>query len=434
MKLFILIFYVILFFNAASISRAADISVSSPEDVFTRISSTGLNLKECYQRALQRSETIAVQEQVIEEARGRFLQAFSGILPEFSYVVSERYQDGSNQSGFSLSKVPERRFTFSQPLFSGFKEFAAIAAGGAEKRQREHELRRAQEILFVDVADAFYLYLVYQDEIDTLAVIHQALEDRIKELKERQELGRSRASEVASAQARLSRIKADLEQAQGDGEVARQLLEFLTGDEVTSLIDEDLSADLTVEVSEYVSSGEKRADVLAVQEAWQAARKNITVARSGFFPEASVDGNYYQKRVGNSSGVDWDVTLSIDVPLFKGGENVGLLREAKSFAKQEELNYQRAKRQAVLEIQNAYTKFQVSSRREEALLTAYQAAEENYRLQLEDYSKNLVNNLEVLQALEDLQETRRAWMTAKSERKHLYWNLVVASGRLHDTF
>ncbi|HLF17684.1 MAG TPA: TolC family protein [Candidatus Omnitrophota bacterium] len=390
----------------------------------------GPTLRECYQLALKQSETIAIQEQVIKEAEGRFLQAFSGILPDISYEITEERREAATSS--TSRKVRERRFTFNQPLFTGFKEFAAIAAGGAEKRQRHHEKRRAQELLFVDVADAFYFFLSYQDDVETLSTIREALTERVKELKERQELGRSRASEVASAQARLSRIEADLEEVKGQWEVVRQLLEFLTGRQIKNVSDDQKQVSLVL-IENYLAKSDKRFDVQAAFEAWQAARKKVTVARSGFFPEVSAEGNYYEYREGTSANNDWDVTFTVDVPLFEGGENLGLMKEAKAVAAQEELRYKESKRRAELEIKNAYTNAEVTLRQESALRRAYEAADENYKLQLDDYRKNLVNNLDVLQALEDLQDMRRAWTNTQNETKRFHWNLLVASGGLHDT-
>src|SRR3989338_1342089 len=115
-------------------------SVVVPQESFT--------LQDCYALALKRSEQLAIAKQTIQEAEGRFLQSLSGALPKLSFNYSHEYQQGENE--------PESKFTFSQPLFSGFKEFAAMAAARAEGRQRRQEESRARQLLLVDVSDAFY--------------------------------------------------------------------------------------------------------------------------------------------------------------------------------------------------------------------------------------------------------------------------------------
>ena len=110
-----------------------------------------LTLDEAYRLALSRSEEIAIRRELIKEAEGRFVQAISGALPRASFQLSEKRQDGSGSSAFTLKEVPERKFVFSQPLFSGFKEFAAIAGSRSERTQRRHEQARAQHLLHTDV-------------------------------------------------------------------------------------------------------------------------------------------------------------------------------------------------------------------------------------------------------------------------------------------
>ena len=64
-----------------------------------------------------------------------------------------------------------------------------------------------------------------------------------------------------------------------------------------------------------------------------------------------------------------------------------------------------------------------------ALQEALNAAAENYRLQAEDYKLNLVSNLDVLQALQTLQDARREFIHVQHETKRLYWQLQVATGQ-----
>ena len=77
----------------------------------------GLTLEECYRLALKRSETVAIQKEIINEAEGRFLQALSGALPKASYEIEETRQDGSGTSNFTLKRIPQRRFTVSNSPF-----------------------------------------------------------------------------------------------------------------------------------------------------------------------------------------------------------------------------------------------------------------------------------------------------------------------------
>ena len=169
----------------------------------------------------------------------------------------------------------------------------------------------------------------------------------------------------------------------------------------------------------------------AAQEAVNVASRKVVVARAGFWPTVTLDGNVYTKKIVESSS-DWDVTLKVAVPLFQGGNNVGKVREASALAEEAKLTLSETRRKALLEIRQAYSRWESSTRRRDALKKAVDAAQKNYDLQTADYRNNLVNNLDVLQALEDLETTRRDHINAANDVKRFYWQFKVNAGDLND--
>lgn len=388
-----------------------------------------LTLADCYRLALKRSETIAIRGELIKETEGRFLQALSTALPRASFELSERRQDGSGGSAFTLKKVPERKFVFSQPLFSGFKEFAAIAGSRSERHQRQQEKARAEQLLFVDVAEAFHFLLQHREDLNALEGIRTALVERVEELRGRERLGRSRTSEVMSAEAQLRRVLAEVESVRGQEETVRQLLEFLIGrDAVEGVADSDPSLPELKDEGAYLAAAARRPDVVAAEEAWKVARKQVTVSRADLWPDVDLESNYYTERVGASAEVDWDVLVKVDVPLFQGGQTVGAVREASSKARQAKLTSERTQREALLDVQNVYAELRAARGRSEALTGALAAAEESYGLQVEDYRHHLISNLDLLQELQNLQDARRDEVRARHDAKRLYWRLLAAAG------
>jgi len=388
-----------------------------------------LSLEAAYALALKRSETIAIDQEAIKEAEARFIRAFGTALPNISFVLSEKRQDGTGESAFTLRRVPERKFVFTQPIFSGFREFAAIAGSRAEQKQRRYEKQRAEHILLVDVANALYLLAELRQDLGTLEQSRMAVVDRIDELRNRLHLGRSRPSEVASAESQLRRIESDLEAARGRETSAEQLLAFLTGlPSIDSVADPGPLPGPSQPESFYASQAVSRPDVLAVEQAWSVARKQVGVEQADLWPNVDLEANYYTERAGVAAQVDWDALLTVDVPIFQGGEAVGGVREALSKARQAKLRSGEAKREAVLDAQNAYADLQAATAQHASLERALAAAEEDYRLQVEDYRLNLVNNLDVLQALQILLNTRRDVIHSRFEVLRRYWALQAASG------
>ena len=400
------------------------LSAAEPE-----ASSPALTLQECYALSLRRSEELAIQAELIKATEGRFLQALGQALPHASFVASEKRQDGSGGSAFTLKEVPERKFTVSQPLFSGFKEFAAIAGSRDERRQRAAERTRAEGLLLVDVSDAFYRLRQQQEDLKVLEAVRQTLADRLQELKQRETIGRTRPSEVASAEAQLRRLEAEIELIAGRIHTSRHLLEFLTGLPAVDPLADALEPLPSMEPEPaYLAKVANRPDVRAAESAWKVTQHEITIAKSELLPSVDLEGNYYTKRVGSASGVDWDLVFKVDVPMFQGGQAVGKVKEVSSQSRQAHLRFEATSREALRDIQDLYVQTDAALSRYLQLKRAEEAAEDSYRLHVEDYRLNLVSNLDVLQALQTLQDARRDLISSNYDVKRLYWRLKTSVG------
>ncbi|MBF0570070.1 MAG: TolC family protein [Candidatus Omnitrophica bacterium] len=393
---------------------------------FAMAQNAPLTLKDCYRLALARSESIGIQKELIKETEGLMLQSLSTALPKVAFAYTQTWQDLKPNNTFG-GYQPGARFTFSQPLFTGFKEFAAIRASKHLGKQRDAELKRAEQLLFTDVSDSFYLYLSYQEDLKVQEDIQKILIDRVTELKKREVLGKSRTSEVASAQAKLLVTEAGIEASRGQKDVAGQLLDFIIGQPVGELAVETLP-DGTQDLQVLEQKVDERLDVVAARESLGAFKENIVAARSLFFPSVLLTGDSYTKRTDANEGNNWDVMLSVNVPIFNGLNDVGQVRQARAQANEADLKLSLARRNAVLEIRNAFTKLEAARRNAVALSKAVLASDKNYHLQVDDFQKNLVNNLDVLQALEDLQSVRRSEVAADTDVNRAFWDLKVATG------
>jgi outer membrane protein TolC len=389
-----------------------------------------LSLIDCYRLALKRSETIAIDAEVIKESEARFIQAFSGILPHVSFSSVEKKTDPHAADQVDATRTHQRNFVFRQALFSGFKEFAGMKGAHLEHQQRINEKIRAEQLLFTDVSDAFYLLIEERKDLEALQRTVAALKGRIDELRQREKLGRSRRSEVVNTRAQLYSVQADLALVTAQEAVARQLLEFLTGRSIGDLADSsNAMPPLNPEIF-YTSRVSERPDVQAAGQAAGVAQKQVTIARAGFFPSVSLLGNYYVERTTSPQESRWDAALAVDIPIFEGGLTYGQYKEAQARARQAQLQSSLASRLALQDIRDAYVQYQTGVEAYKTQRKALAATELNFYLQKQDYKYNLVNNLDVLTAIQSLEDTRRNYLHSLYEAKRQYWQLRVASGEI----
>lgn len=403
-------------------------------------------LGDCYRLALRRMETIGMREEDIQFAIAQYFKATSEALGDIDFEMTHFYQDapkpgtqsGDGSGGGSLAGTfaararRQRNFTVSQPLFQGFKSVGAILGAGSYKKQKVEDKVRTQQVLFLEVASAFYWVLKQREEVKINEGIIELFRKRINELNEREKVGRSRQSEVVFAEASIKTIEADLAESKGRLASSLYLLEFLTGVPISPdyIVDDNDVTGNARTLEEYLTVSRTRPDVLAFESAVKTAFQGIVVAQSDLWPNLTWDYNQYEKREGFQSGFDWDMTFTADVPLFRGGETVGKIKEAWSVWKKAKLEYSLIKRQAELQVKQSYSDWQYSAEQYKALEEAVQASEENYWLQEQDYSRSLVSNLDVLQALEALHSNRRAANRVCYVKKENYRRLQVAIGEV----
>jgi outer membrane protein len=388
-------------------------------------------LPRCYALSLKQSELIAIDADRVKETEARFLQALSIMLPHVTFYSNDNQEALPNDTGtFSTlkpAKSSSRNFNYNQTIFSGFKALAGMKGANLERKQRINEMVRAEQLLLVDVSDAFYTLIEKREDLAALQMIRKALMKRMLDLKRRENLGRSRQSEVVNAKAQLYGVEADIRVVQNEEDISRQILEFLIGGPIGRIKDVyDIPSDL-MPVEHYLSRSMLRPDVEAAKYAWQVARQLYFIADSDFLPTIDVGGDYYIQRTGFDEGTNWDIYLKVTVPIFEGTETIGKSKEYQLKMDESLLAYQRAKRVAPYDIREAYLRLRTAMDVYECQKKTLVTSRLNYMLQKKDYERSLVNNLDVLAAIQTLQNAERNYIRALYAAKRLYWRLRVAA-------
>lgn len=224
-------------------------------------------------------------------------------------------------------------------------------------------------------------------------------------------------------------MEAEWEQVQTREAVASQLLQFLTGlDAIGELQGPGPALPAAGPEEDYLARADERPDVKVADQNIQIAHQQVRVARAGFFPTVSTEANYFVERTGAAKEVDWDASLKVEVPIFQGGRNKGAVQEAGSALRQAQIKQRQARRTAAREIRDAHAEYEGARARARALTKALEATQENYQLQVEEYRRSLVSNLEVLSILQALQDAQRELIAALYEAHRLYWKLRATAG------
>jgi len=400
-------------------------------------SSGPVTLQQCYQRALQVSETLAISEENIRQIEAQYRQGISSVLPSIRWIKTQEFQDtpndqinssGSVQGTLLRSPLPQSYFELQQPLFHGLRDINAVKGYKTARVSSEKNRDQARLNLLGDVAQVFYTSLDLQQELDLYRREHDITEDRLKQLQHWVDLGRSRASEVLSTQVDLVSLEAQMEQTRAALQTARFTLEFLT--EIPpeiSLIDNRPNPVLT-SLDQLLLQSSNRPDLQALEQDRLTAEYRLKYAKGDYWPTLDFTGKWYTERVGFQQDDRWDALFTLQVPLFQGGYTKAEVELARSQVIVAELSKARLQRQIQHDMKNAYQTLDQSIRQADLYEKAASLARENYAAQQKEYKLGLITNLEVLQVLKTLEDLEIQHIRTRATAKINDITLHITSG------
>lgn len=414
------------FFSALAVILA---STASAAPVAAPAGDRLISLGEAYTLSIKRSEALAQDAEAVAEALARVDELKGSVMPHLFLNGTETLQESPNSSSSfaNQTSLPQVQLTLTQPLFSGFREFLAYKSGKKLVNSASLNMRRAQSLLYQDVSQAYLDLLRIQNEIEIRQSIIGATQERIKQLSSWIKIGRSRESESLAARSQLAQVQSQVEIARGQERVAQELLRFFTGLE-DHLLPQEVAAPVLEPVEPFLDRARRRADVEAAKSNLESAGLTSEIARRQRWPTIGATGDYYLKRYGLSSNIHYDAIFAMSLPIFTGGLISAQVREAEAAQRFTAQTLSLAERTAQREVKSAYRGLEWSLAAVSALDNAAQLAEANTKAQAEDYRHSLVTNLDVLDSLNTLENTRIALNLVRQQSALARVQLEVAAG------
>lgn len=393
-----------------------------------------ITLDEFFAAALKQSEVVAIHYELVQQAEERLQQAEAVVRPTVSgyasYTWAEEPPAGVPVTSATASQQPLAKVTAGQPLFRGFREFAAMRQTRALRDARDDDYRQARLLLYRDVVQNFFAVLSLERELANYDEEIKQNQEREQEIGARLRIGRSRSSELLNVQAALSVLRAQVEQLRGQLRTARETMAFLGGIDTDTPLQDDTALPATLPpLKELLAAVEARPDVKAGANRLDAATESVKVSRGARLPSLDLVGNYYLERPANLKDINWDVQLALTIPIYSGGTLRSRVREAASQRNEAEFEFRAARRAAEQEIRSLYQSTGFDLKRLAALRNAAEATRKSYEAQRNEYRLGLVTNLEVSQALTAYQQNQRALDRARYIAKTDYLTLLTAATR-----
>lgn len=393
-----------------------------------------MNLWDVYALAVKRTETLASGAENVEQAKAQNRQAIGAWLPQIYLNDTFSRQSSDYIVGPPLTTPPldnSLSLSGAETLLGGLNQVAAIQGAGANIDLQNYNLQNQSRLLLLNTANAFYNVLALEESVQALQASQELNEKTLEVEKQWQRMGRSRTADVSNTQAQLMQILADLESDKNQLVQARETLATLANIKPDqALVSEESYATPTFSQDQAESKVEERPDVKAAISNVALADASLLQAHGEHLPTLAVQGTYYLQRDGGSSTPDWNAQLVASLPLFEGGQIIAQEDQAASKKRQAEMQLSLTHRSALDDIREAYKSLLESMGETDAYQKAEQAYEQAYQDVMHDYKLNLTTNLELLQTMTSLENTKISYIKAKYQTLYDQVWLGVATGAL----
>jgi len=332
-------------------------------------------LEACIQRAIEqnvsiRSAVITRQNQELQYQNAKN-QRLPGVYGQVSQNISYgQYPNSLGYYSYGNSQTYAGSISASMTLFSGFQLTNTIKAQHFNLEAAIQDLKKAQESLAVQVANA-YLQVLYNKEIYQIAIAQQQLsQNQLTRYENMAAAGKIPEGQVSEMKARLANDQLNATQAQNTLKLSlldlSQLIEWekwadfdvVTPDiEVETLPLPPDSAEMI-----YACAVTTKPAVKASEYRLKSSEKQLKTAEGAFYPTLSLGASYSNGFYGNSSSLSdqlnqngrTSVGLSLQIPIFNRLSTSNAVKMAKLQKKSAELDLENSKKELYKELQQAW--------------------------------------------------------------------------------
>jgi len=409
-----------------------------------------LTLKESIQLALDRNLSVQVAKEEVTYARERQKEARTGFLPTFSANYSYR-RPSETTTQFAGETFRSQDFnqysltgTVAQPLFTGFATLSTYQLANMGLDVAKIQLERARLDLILQVKQAYL-------EIVRTIKLREVAEQSVKQLQEGVrvatnfvKVGLSPKADLLDAETRLAQAELQLITATNNLRVAKAQLNTVLREPIDASY--EVVDVLTTEPYKrpYQTSQEialqHRPELLEAKKNVTIAEKQITLAKSDYYPDITLSANWYRQgddpSVNGSKYTDrenWDVVAGATWTLFEWGKTRYAVNQQRARLRQAKENFEQVKDSILLEIKTAFLTLKAADEGIRVAQKQVVSAEENFRISTERYKEQVATATEVLDAQTRLTEAKTNYTNALVIYNLAQASLIRAMGLEEDT-
>jgi outer membrane protein len=369
--------------------------------------------------------------QALAGYRPQIIASLSGGLQAVRVLLPDNTVQTATQRPWTIG------LTVTQTLLNGFKTANTVRQSEAQVRSGREALRNVGQGVLLDAVTAYTNVLANQSLVEAQRVNVTFLRETFASTKTRLESGDVTPTDVAQAEARLSRGLAALNAVEVSLAISQAMYTQVTGAPPGRLTQPD-SMDRLLPRTRDEANAVSRKDhpaILAAMYDTDVAQLGTKIAESSLWPSVSVQGSVSRSRETDTSLTTQaqdvaSIMGQATVPLYDGGLVASQIRQSKEMAMQSRIVLQQIRDQTQTAVVGAWAihegaKIAVAAAESEA--RASNIALSGVQREAQAGQRTI---LDVLNSQQDLTGARARLIGAQRDRVIAAYTLLSAVGRL----
>jgi outer membrane protein len=324
----------------------------------------------------------------------------------------------------------------SQTLYNGNRTANQVKAAEAQVLAARETLRNTEQNVLLEAATA-YMNVLRDTAIVSLRRQNvEALEEQLRAVRDRFQVGEVTRTDVAQAEARLAGAQSELLLADANAKTSQAVYRRVIGDEpkrlapgrpVERLLPKTLDACVATGLSRHPS-------IEAAKHGADAALLQVKVAEGSLYPTVTVEASYLRRFESSPQTDDFmtgQVVGRLSVPIYQGGGEFSTIRQSKETLGQRRLEVDVAREQVRAAVVQSWGLLEAAKAQIEASQSQVRAAEIALNGVREEARVGQRTTLDVLNAQQELLDARVNLITAQRDRVVASYQVLQTIGRLN---
>lgn len=327
--------------------------------------------------------------------------------------------------------------TATQTLFNGFQTANRTRQAESQVLAARAILRNTEQSVMLDAATAYMNLLRDTAILDLQRRNVEVLQEQLRQTRDRFNVGEVTRTDVAQSESRLASGRSQVLTAESNYKASAAFYRRVIGANPGKLqpgtpVDRFSPSTLPAAVSLGTATNPS---VISAEYNVDVAQHQVKVAEGALYPTLSVQGSFQKNLgvVGNLSTIEsYNASFlgTLSVPIYQGGSEYSLVRQAKETLGQRRLDLDTARDTARQNVVQSWGQLEAAKANIEATQAQVQASEIALNGVREEARVGQRTTLDVLNAQQELVNARVSLVSAQRDRVVASFTLLAAVGRL----